>query len=285
MEAPLAFQDILLAISAPPGEAARAKLLTALLNSKLLFWFAFHNAASFGADRPEVNQTEFLRLPFPMRGDVGRNDRSERAASSLVALVDQAMAFSTEVLPTGQMDGRAFEELDSLCYAYFGLGEEEITLVEDAVDHVIPSIQPHAGAPIHLCRPATQADRNAYSNTLLASMSEWFDEDVAINAVLEARNDDLALLHLRLVDRGSAAPYRERDSRALGEAISRLGAKLEVSLPGNFQLVPDFRMFTGKSLRLVKPLQRRFWLRSAAITDADALAMELHDALRAGHSS
>jgi len=71
----------------------------------------------------------------------------------------------------------------------------------------------------------------------------------------------------------------------LGEAISRLGAKLEVSLPGNFQLVPDFRMFTGKSLRLVKPLQRRFWLRSAAITDADALAMELHDALRAGHSS
>ena len=285
VEAPLAFQDILLAISAPPGEAARAKLLTALLNSKLLFWFAFHNAASFGADRPEVNQTEFLRLPFPMRGDVGRNDRSERAASSLVALVDQAMAFSTEVLPTGQMDGRAFEELDSLCYAYFGLGEEEITLVEDAVDHVIPSIQPHAGAPIHLCRPATQADRNAYSNTLLASMSEWFDEDVAINAVLEARNDDLALLHLRLVDRGSAAPYRERDSRALGEAISRLGAKLEVSLPGNFQLVPDFRMFTGKSLRLVKPLQRRFWLRSAAITDADALAMELHDALRAGHSS
>ena len=50
-----------------------------------------------------------------------------------------------------------------------------------------------------------------------------------------------------------------------------------------FQLVPDFRLFTGKSLYLVKPLQRRFWLRSAAIADADAMAMDLQDAVQFGN--
>ena len=133
-----------------------------------------------------------------------------------------------------------------------------------------------------LCRPAGRADREAYADALVASMSEWFDRSLAIDVVLEARNEDLALLHLKLVEGRSAAPYTERDSRALGEAIGRLGARLGVRLPGNFQLVPDFSLIAGRSLRLVKPLQRRFWLRSAAIADADALALELHDAFRVG---
>ena len=200
-----------------------------------------------------------------------------------MSLVNQTMASSSKILSLTPSDDEVFDELDRHCYAYFGLGEEEIALVEDAVDEVIPSIQPQPGTSNDLCRPASQTDREAYTNALVASMSEWFDRSVAINVVLEARNDDLALLHLKLVDDGKAAAYRERDSRAVGEAIARLVAQLQVRLPGNFQLVPDFRLFTGKSLRLVKPLQRRFWLKSAAIADADALAMELHDALRVGY--
>ncbi len=282
LDAPLVFEDIMLAISTPANDAKRAKLLTALLNSKLLFWFTFHGTASFGSDRPEIKQAELLRLPFPMPEDVAINSRSEEAASSLIELVDQAMTSSTEILSLGSNEETGFDKLDSYCYAYFGLGDDEIALVEDAVEHVIPSIQPNPGASLDLCRPASRADRDVYASMLVASISEWFDSNVAINVVLEARNDDLALLHLRLADLESAAPYREEDSCALGAAIGQLGAQLRVSLPGNFQLVPDFRMFTGRSLLLVKPLQRRFWLRSAAIADADALAMELNDALSIG---
>lgn len=284
VDAPLTFEDILLAISAPAEEATRAKLIAAVLNSKLLLWFAFHSTASLGSDRPEVKQADLLRLPFPTPAEVG-GDGPIQAASALVSLVNQAMASSSDILSLTPSHEEEFEELDRHCYAYFGLGEEEVALVEDAVDEIIPSIQPHPGASIDLCRPASQTDREAYTHALVASMSEWFDRGVAIDAILEARNDDLALLHLQLVDGGTAAPYRERDSRAVGEAIGRLGAQLQVHLPGNFQLVPDFRLFTGKSLRLVKPLQRRFWLKSAAIADADALAMELHDALRVGDST
>ena len=88
----------------------------------------------------------------------------------------------------------------------------------------------------------------------------------------------LASLNMRL----PWEPYREGSDRAVGQAFRRLGSQINVRLPGNFQLVPDFRLFDEKSLYLVKPLQRRFWLRSAAIADADALATELQHAVQIG---
>ena len=91
-------------------------------------------------------------------------------------------------------------------------------------------------------RPTRTIERR-YASTLVRTMAQWLDEDAGISVVLEARNEDLALLHLRLVERGSEEPYREQDNRPIGEALTRLGTHVNVRLPGNFQLVPDFRLF------------------------------------------
>ena len=130
----------------------------------------------------------------------------------------------------------------------------EQLLVEDTVDNVIPEVQPHQGASLNLWRLAGRSDREAYASALIGSLLAWFDEDAVINVALEARNDDLALLQLRLVDRERREPYREGSDRAVGQAFRRLGSQINVRLPGNFQLVPDFRLFDEKSLYLVKPL-------------------------------
>ena len=283
LEDPLTFEDIILGISVPDRDARRAKLLTALLNSKLLYWFAFHGTASFGSDRPEIQQAELLRLPFPSPQDFQHDDRSSDAASVLVSLIDDAMASARESFELGANDDGLLAELDSHCYRYFGLGEEEIALVEDSVANLIPGVQPHAASFVDLWRTAGLEERETYASTLTRSMAQWFNDDTAVRVELEARNNDLALVHLRLVARQDREAYQERNDEAVGAALARLRARMDVPLPGNFQLVPDFRLFIGKSLYLVKPLQRRFWLRSAAIADADAMAMELQDAVRLGN--
>lgn len=284
LEEPLTFEDSLLAVSVPGHDVERGKLLAALLNSKLLFWYAFHGTASFGSDRPEIKQAELLRLPFPAPIDVQQRSRSEAAGAALAALIDDARSMSTERFALRAGDDGRFKELDSLSYAYFGLGEQEIALVEDAVEEVIGSAQPHIGGSVESWRPAGQSDRRDYATMLVRSMAQWLDEDASVSVVLEARNEDLALLHLRLVERPLEEPYRERHDQAIGEALRRIAADVDIPLPGNFQLVPDFRLFMGDSLYLIKPLQRRFWLKSAAIADADAMAVELHDAVRLGDS-
>src|SRR3546814_2768828 len=71
-------QHSLQAITVPPRQKRKAKVLTAVLNSSLAAWFYFHDTANLGADRAKVHQGELLKLPF---------DRSEEHTSELQSLM------------------------------------------------------------------------------------------------------------------------------------------------------------------------------------------------------
>jgi hypothetical protein len=100
-----------------------------------------------------------------------------------------------------------------------------------------------------------------------------------VAAELEARSDDLGVLRVSLNGPNIPGRYSENQDGSIAEALSRLARHIHQPLNGNFQLMPDFRAFVGKNLYLVKPMQRRFWLKSAALADADAIAMDLQDAV------
>ena len=280
---PLTFQDAIVAISVPEKQARKAKLLTALLNSKLLYWFTFHGTASFGAERPIIRQADLLRLPFPAPGDFLDKEQSIAAESALVSIVDRALANLHKGFTLLSNEAELLNQLDSLSYSYFGLGDEEIALVEDAVINLIPNVQPHtANSIIDLAQPPRHEERAAYAYTLASCMAQWLSDNTVAHIKLEAKNRDLALLHIQLRKKKHRNVYNERNDQSVGAVFDRLRAQLDRPLPGNFQLVPDFRMFLGESLYLVKPLQRRFWLKSSAISDADAIALDLQDALQIG---
>ena len=111
----------------------------------MLYWYAFHDTASFGADRPKIQQAEFLRLPFPTPGETQRAGRAEAAGAELASLVDTARSSVTEDLTMQFSADTLLGKLDSLTYDYFGLAENEIALVEDSVEKIIPCVQPHRG--------------------------------------------------------------------------------------------------------------------------------------------
>jgi hypothetical protein len=67
--------------------------------------------------------------------------------------------------------------------------------------------------------------------------------------------------------------YTEVGGDSLAEVLSAISEHIRQPLDGNFQLVPDLRIFVGK------PMQQRFWLKSTALADADAIAMDLQDAV------
>ena len=279
LEAPLTFQHIIQALVVPRGEEFRAKLLTALLNSRLIAWFAFHGTASFGSERPEVQQADLLTFPFPSPDDMPQRERSESAENALVALVDRMIGSANGPFELRENERNHFEEIDRLTCEFFCLSDEEVILIDDTVKRIIPSIQPRRNRFPDLWKPADPNDRRAYAATLARSMAEWFDPDCTISIRLEARNDDLAVLRLALEEGRKEAGYIEEDDRSVGAVLTRLSEHVHQLLPGNFQLMPDFRIFVGDHLYLVKPARRRFWLRSAALADADAIALDLQDAV------
>ena len=100
-----------------------------------------------------------------------------------------------------------------------------------------------------------------------------------VQASLEAKNDDLGVLRLVLRSSNGSTAYKEESAGNLEQSLSRISESIHQPLGGNFQLIPDFRVFVGNNLYLVKPMQRRFWLRSMALADADGVAMDLQDSV------
>ena len=278
VEKPLTFQDTIQALVVPPGEERRAKLLTALLNSRLILWFAFHGTASFGSDRPIVHQAELTRFPFPSPHDMSERHRSRAAEKELVFLIDELRESVNEPFRLQASGKDVFRKIDELACQFFCLSDEEITLIDDAVEKIIPAVQPRENSFPDIWQLADSKDRRNYATTLVRSMAEWFDRDRTVGINLEARNDDLAILRLTLEEDGQKSDYIEENNSSVGEALAKIFKYIHQPLPGNFQLIPDFRMFIGNDLYLVKPTQKRFWLKSVALADADAIALDLQDA-------
>lgn len=273
---PLTFQHIIQAITVPSGEAKRAKVLTALLNSRVAIWYAFHGTASYGSDRPEIQQAELLKLPFPSPEDLPDRAKAVKAAQALVDLVETAETQAEQAFMLVGDDGKILAEIDRLSYEYFCLSEDEITLIKDTVEAILPAVQPHEGAYPSLWRAPRPEQRRAYADTLTRSLKNWFDEESAISARLEASSGDLGILRLSL--NGKETPYSERTDGSITEVLERIADHIHQPLDGNFQLMPDLRVFVGQDLYLIKPMQLRFWLRSTGLADADAIAMDLQDA-------
>ena len=270
----LTFEDIVQAITVPNGGEERAKLLAALLNSRIMIWYAFHGTASFGSDRPEVKQADLRRLPFPAASDLPDERAASEAADQLVAIIDAAQARAQAGFALQQDLGDLLGAIDKLAYQYFCLSADEIALIEDTVTSILPALQPHEGHYPKLWSAPGCSERKAYAETLARSLSDWFPGQ-NIDAGLVALGADLAVMRLNL---GGRAPYQEDLQTDLASVLDGLSEHIHRPLDGNFQLMPDLRVFVGHYLYLIKPMQMRFWLRSTALADADEIALDLQQA-------
>ena len=268
------FQAAIQGISVPEGEEKRAKLLTAILNSRVAVWHAFHGSAPFGIERPIINQADLLRLPFPSPTDASDEAESERAGDELVGIVDDAIERArTHRHNTKEEDSNILREIDRFTYAYFGLSKLQIAMIEDTTEYVIPEVQPRLGHPLRLWRAPDKTHRTQFAETMVNGLNDWFRHPDGISARLMACGPDLAILRLRI---GDDRVYEENDHDDPSDALGRLSEQLEMPIGDGFHEVQDLRIFSGNSLYLIKPMQLRFWLRSAAQAEVAEIAAEFH---------
>ncbi|SEH67622.1 N-6 DNA Methylase [Magnetospirillum fulvum] len=212
---PLTFQHIFQAIVVPDGQSDRAKVLTAILNSRIAVWYAFHGTASFGSDRPEVQQADLLQLPFPSPADVPDRSEATQAALELIAIVDEACGRSKEPFSLQIDEGEILRRIDQLAYQYFCLSSDEVALIDDTVESILPALQPHEGHFPKLWGAPDEPQRAQYAHTLAVSLSDWF-KGKKIGARLVARGADLAILRLHL---GGHEDYAEDAAGELGSGL------------------------------------------------------------------
>ena len=273
-EAPFSFRHAIQAIVVPESDKRRAKALAAMLNSKLMYWFAFHSSASLGSERPIVHQDQLLDLPFPKPVDMEEPQRAETAADQLAALMDEAEGRLGATIQPPDLLPQLLDRIDALVYDYFALSDLEILLVEDTFDYIAPSVQPNPSSSPPIWRRTTPSDRSAYAPALISILEAWMEPGRRVGVSLIARDDDLVVAKLHLCAAEDWAEYSERNL-ALGEALGRVSQAMNCELPGNLHQLGSLRVYTGDDLYLVKPNRMRFWTRSAARADAEDILIDV----------
>ena len=269
------FQDSIQAVVVGEHEQADAKLLTAILNSTLTFWFAFHGTSSIGVERSKVHQEQLLDLPFPSPGDLPDRERALAASKDLTALIDVAAEKLIDPIPAPDALPNLLTEIDRLAFEFFCLSEQEIMLVEDTIEHIVPAIQPRRSTFPTMWRQTAEADRREYARVLTSAISDWMSPDRRINAALVARSEDLAIIRLRQVSLDKREGYVEETGGPVGDVLAGISEAIDGELPGNLQQMPDLRVYAGDDMYLVKPNRKRFWMRSSALVDAERIAIDL----------
>lgn len=267
-EQDVVFEHSLQAITVPPGQQRKAKVLTAVLNSSLAAWFYFHDTANLGTDRAKVHQGELLKLPFDDPENMPDPAKALNAEKGLVALIDGALANAKGLLAS-QDD--VLGAIDRLVFEYYGLDDSDAAIVEDTVHSVIPAMQPRRNAGLQpIWAQASSLQRAAYAAMLCDALSPHFR--LPVEASLAARSTDVAVLKLTIGD--PVAPYTEDSSGEFNDFLGSIAARLPIDLPGNVQLIPDLRLVVDRDMYLVKPTALRHWLRSTALADAEQIAAE-----------
>ena len=266
----LVFEHSLQAIAFPPVEHATAKLLTAILNSRLAAWFYFHETANLGTDRAKVIQTDLLKLPFAAAKCMPNPDLAATSARKMVRIVDKEIKHVNDLL---RPQGNVLDQIDALVYDYYGLDAHDVALIEDSFKYIIPAMQPRRKAGLQAIWDNSRPEhRSAYAGMLCDALKPWLNHP--ISASLAAKSADIAVLKLTLGNGQTERAYREEPRSDVDHLLQEISADLSIPMPGNVQLVPDLRFVIGQDMYLVKPMQLRHWLRSVALADAEQIAAE-----------
>jgi hypothetical protein len=222
------------------------------------FWFAL-TGAQFAGFIPKATETELRQLP--------------------------ALRLSSDKLPSIAAEGYA--AIDRTVLDLLDLSEAERILVKDLHQVVLPDAQRQGGDPPGR-KSVSPEELDAYAHAFLKVVDATFGQSRPASATIyDAPGPERPLVQLIAIHLDwEGRPRVQRESittpallEKLHECHSRVMSSPEA--PISFQrFVEVFSALSTDAgpvptLYLIKPAQRRYWLRSLAMRDADRLGAQL----------
>lgn len=272
---PVIFRDSLQSISAPQKDADMLRFLSVVIKSDLAQYYLFHTSANWGTERDKVHFNELLAIPFflpEFSADPGSAKAIVREVAQRVKKVERDLAkgkwfdLEAEVASIRQ-------ELEPLIRKYYGITPAEGMLIDDTLRIVIPSSTPTAKTKhkdIPTLKRVTEKDCVVFGKTLCSTLEAISGKEKGKFSAKLFHSQPYSIVQ---VEAGTAARKVEiiHDVPRMKKLMGRLQGILETE-HGNVTFCQNLKVFDGDTLYIVKPTQYRFWLKSAALNDADEIA-------------
>jgi hypothetical protein len=285
---PFSFQHSIGAFAGPDADEDLLRFLAVYLRSTLARYLLLMDSYALTVERQRISMRELKRLPFvppeqhwePQKAlhiirDIAKRMRELEITDSLFSF-DQYRA--------------AQPIFDELVMSYFGLSTNEIAVVKEAAEVLIPSIQPSWSAlgATPLCGVPSDADLSAYVSVIDAELKSLSSSlggtaNIRVDGVTESPGHYGAVGICR-ISRASGTGTWKVDREIVEAAIKWLRQQeiLPLAAGESFNLTTDFLFFHNDEVYLVKPLVKRFWLQGQARRDALRIVKSVRQQVRVG---
>ena len=255
-------------VSFTKGTRTLAPYINAILNSSLATYFIFLTATKWGLEKYEILQNDILRLRVP---------DPERVK---VAQVDSIRELERELRKkarNGQYDEALVAKLDKAVFKLYGLDRFEQILVEDMLNHTIDLQRKHEKSKA--LSPATAIECRDYAKHVIAVIQPFLETRKKRRLVADVLDMDAPLRVVRftiMATSGKARPSVAIEKAAdLSDVLGEVAQDLDEQIAFGIHTRRHLRVYSGDSFHVVKPSQRRFWTRSAGLTDGDSVLKDL----------
>ncbi|MFC7288216.1 N-6 DNA methylase [Herminiimonas glaciei] len=283
------FQSSVGAFAGPEHDRGLLKFFAVYLRSSLAKYVLLHTSYALATERTRVSMTEVATLPFVVPEKHRNPDAAAKAVNRAAVQVDML----AKMTAFGQQ--QTYEELrrtlDEIVFDYFGLNSAERLLVIEAVNTLIPSVQPSSLATLRkpTLKRATEADIQQYAMTLQVELRRIQGQiggegEIALDTLVQPYDGigSIGICRISLAKQASK-PTVKIGNKVVLETLDWLREQEVLPMPvgESFSLVSDFLFFFGDSIYLAKPLISRFWLSGQALRDATRII----DAIQAGEDN
>jgi hypothetical protein len=273
------FRDALTSIAGPDSDAHHLRFLAAVLGSDLAKYYLFHTSSRWGIERHVVRTEERMRLPFFLPEAAPSPKEASDIADAVAAKMksfEQEMRRTNGALQEAKAE-QLQEEVEGLIRDYYEVDAFEGFLIEDTVRTIIPSSTPNrATVDIPTLRYVSEDQQIAYADTLCDAMAAYCGKDTVGRpnkgpyAATVFRGSPYSVIRIDRADRPRKT-ILEGSSDRLPAILARLQPILEEEYR-RFVFCHDLKVFSKDALYILKPRQYRFWMRTAALEDADEVA-------------
>ena len=242
--------------------------LNGILNSSLATYYAFLTATRWGLDKYIMEETDFLRIPIPHLG------LSSATASQRVIEVERELRI---VARSGRYDEALVAALDKAVFMLYGLDRFEEVLVEDMVSHTIDLQRRHEQS--EALWAATAKECREYAKYVIDVIQPFLETRKKRRIVADILDADSPLRVVRFTivaasQNGRPSVVTEKVAD-LSQVLYGVAKNLDEQIALGVHTRRHLRVYSGDSIYVVKPSQRRFWTRSAGLTDGDSVLKDL----------
>jgi SAM-dependent methyltransferase len=256
-------------VSFANGKRSLAPYINGILNSSLATYFTFLTATKWGIEKYEILENDILRLPIPT---------PERAKPSHVETIRELERELRKKARNEQYDEALVEHLDEAVFQLYGLDRFEKALVEDMVHQTIDFQRNHEKSEALV--PASCKECRAYARSLVDVIQPFLQTRRKRRLVADVLDVDAPLRVVRfMITSNSSSSDRPTVSIEklpdLSSVLHEVARNLDEQIAFGIYTRRHLRVYSGDTFFILKPSQRRFWTRSAGLTDGDSVLKDL----------